>query len=136
MCKVPGCLTDQILCRASQSFTIWPSQWEMPPACPAERVHGKPVLIRIVRVLQQSLWTGGNAILLLLFLLFFVVLVLLVMLFVANEIFCGFSFFLFSFFKKKKKLLSVWERRFAETYVSSFFFYIYICMMWILGVEG
>lgn len=42
MCKVPGCLTDQILCRASQSFNIWPSQWEMPPACPPERVHGKP----------------------------------------------------------------------------------------------
>lgn len=42
------------------------------------------------RVLQQSLWTGTNAILLLPFLMFFVFVVLLVMLFVGYEIFCGF----------------------------------------------
>lgn len=58
--------------------------------------------------------------------MFFVFVVLLIMLFVGYEIFCGFL--------KKSFCLCERERRFAETFVS--FFKKYICMMWILGVEG
>lgn len=94
MCKVPGCLTDQILCRASQSFNIWPSQWEMPPACPPERVHGKPcAAAKLVNRHKCNSFAPFSYVLCLCG--------------ATSYAFCWLWDFLWLF---KKKLLSVWER--------------------------
>lgn len=112
MCKVPGCLTDQILCRASQSFNIWPSQWEMPPACPPERVHGKPcAAAKLVNRHKCNSFAPFSYVLCLCG--------------ATSYAFCWLWDFLWLF---KKKLLSVWERERDALLKHSYLFkkYIYV----------